>query len=134
MNDNKIMIMLSSINQKYNKIVPSMRKITLEEENEAIAKIDEYTNDQTIDNLIRLCIYLINMQIYTDGNSRTIFEFLNIELKKWKYKIDIDLVRLNYKYLRNFFPTVFLFENEEISVDDIDRIKRYIISEKDKIR
>ena len=64
------------IQARMEQIFTMVKAAIVKNTNEAIAKIDEYTNDQTIDNLIRLCIYLINMQIYTDGNSRTIFEFL----------------------------------------------------------
>lgn len=131
--DNEIIKVLSNINKKYNNIIPRESITDLSYQKEILDKINSYPSNMTIDNLIELCIYLFNYQIFTDGNSRTFYEFLDTRLNLLGYKIDFDMVRMEYDYLRKFFPVVYLFEDDEITMDDINKIKKFIVKDYKKV-
>ena len=66
------------INKKY---FPNGNNIRITNLEDVYLKLDEfYSKEFDLDKFIKLCIVLFNMQIFYDGNSRTIFEYLTIVL------------------------------------------------------
>lgn len=125
-----ILSILKFINRKYNEGNPQFRHFNDKEFNELVACINHFPlTDITVDGLIELCIYLFNFQIFTDGNSRTIYEFLCDRLSILGYHIDFDMVRREHQYLRSLFPQVSFNPKNEMDKDDIDKIKKYLVND-----
>lgn len=110
------------------KIIPEEDNIRInkEEINELCNKLNNfYSRDFNLDEFIKLCIILFNMQIFYDGNSRTILTYLVKVIDKYGYYIDIDMIKNNLTQLRSLFPTMYDL-NEELNENMIFRIKQFI--------
>ena len=82
-----------------------------------------------LDEFIKLCILLFNMQIFYDGNSRTIFTYLIRKLDEYGYNINVNNAKEELIELRRLFPTIYDL-NEEINDKTILRIKKYVYERK----
>ena len=119
----------------FNEILEINKKIISEEDNIRIDKdeINEvcnklntfYSRDFDLDEFIKLCIILFNMQIFYDGNSRTILTYLIKVIDRYGYYIDIDKAKDNLIELRRLFPTMYDL-NEELNENMIFKMKQFI--------
>lgn len=110
------------------KIIPEENNIRInkEEINEVCNKLNNFhSRDFNLDEFIKLCIVLFNMQIFYDGNSRTILTYLTKVIDKYGYYIDIDMIKNNLTQLRRLFPTMYDL-NEELNENMVFRIKQFI--------
>ena len=91
---------------------------------------DFYHQEFDIDEFIKLCIRLFNMQIFYDGNSRTMLNYLKIVLNRNGYDIDIKKATSGLIRLKAFFPVMYDL-NEEISDNEIFKIKQFTKEKKE---
>ena len=122
---------LVKINSNYNEFYD---KIRIKDENELniiYSRMNSfYTNKFDLDSFLNLCCYLFNRQIFTDGNSRTIFEYMKNELSNNGYSINFDDIKKDYSHLRSFFPLMYDM-NESLAKRDLIKLKKYIRLNKD---
>ena len=119
---------LLDINKKYIKDDDNIRITDLEE---VYFKLDEfYSKDFNIDEFIRLCIQLFNMQIFFDGNSRTILTYLIKVMNDNGYSFDIDRATNGLIKLKGLFPVMYDLD-EDIDDSDILKIKQFIKAKED---
>lgn len=90
-----------------------------------------YSSKFDLDEFIKLCILLFNMQIFYDGNSRTIIAYITKRLNDNGYCIDIPKATEGLILLKGFFPVMYDLD-EELDEKDIHGIKKYIIKKKVK--
>ena len=86
-----------------------------------------------LDEFIKLCILLFNMQIFYDGNSRTILAYLVKVIDKNGYAIDIEAATKGLIKLKGLFPSMYDL-NEELDYHEIEKIKENISKKKVKVR
>lgn len=117
----------------FDQLVNINRIITGEKNNIRIEKTDKicqildnfYSNDFNLEEFIKLCIILFNMQIFYDGNSRTIVTYLISVLDRFGYNIDINNATADLIKLKGLFPVMYDL-NEQLSDNEILKIKKYI--------
>lgn len=90
-----------------------------------------YSSKFDLDEFIKLCILLFNMQIFYDGNSRTIIAYITKTLNDNGYCIDIQKATEGLILLKGFFPVMYDLD-EELDEKDIHGIKKYIVKKKVK--
>lgn len=116
---------ICKINESYNRHVPKIRIEDKDLLREIYSKLNKfYSKDFNLDNFLKLCIYLFNCQIFYDGNSRTIFEYMWDVLYRNGYDILYDDIVNNYKILRKFFPAI--IDLDDIDDDDLNQVKKYV--------
>lgn len=117
----------------FDQLVNINRIIIGEKNNIRIEKTDKicqildnfYSNDFNLEEFIKLCIILFNMQIFYDGNSRTIVTYLISVLDRFGYNIDINNATADLIKLKGLFPVMYDL-NEQLSDNEILKIKKYI--------
>lgn len=90
-----------------------------------------YSSEFNLDEFIKLCIILFNMQIFYDGNSRTIITYIAKILNDNGYCIDVQKATEELILLKGFFPVMYDLD-EELDEKDINNIKKNIIKKKVK--
>jgi len=119
----------------FNEILEINKKIILEEDNirldkneisEVCNKLDTFYSRQfNLDEFIKLCIVLFNMQIFYDGNSRTILAYLTKVIDKYGYYIDADNATEGLIKLKGLFPVMYDL-NEELDETEVLKLKQFI--------
>ena len=108
----------------FNELI-QINKIFIKEENnvrldeEEIQKVCNklntfYSSAFNLDEFIKLCIVLFNMQIFYDGNSRTIITYITKILDDNGYCIDIEKAELDEKDIHNIKKYIFKKESKGI--------------------
>ena len=114
---------LIEINSRF---IKEDNNIRIENLQEAYSTLDNfYSREFDLDEFIKLCIKLFNMQIFYDGNSRTVFTYFIAVLNKYNYQVDVNKIANEITELRNFFPIIYNL-NETINDNMIFRIKKNI--------
>ena len=121
----------------FNELLEINRIITNDDNNVRIENLEEVyqlldtfnRRPFNLDEFIKLCILLFNMQIFYDGNSRTIFTYLIRKLDEYGYNINVNNAKEELIELRRLFPTIYDL-NEEINDKTILRIKKYVYERK----
>ena len=114
---------LIEINSRF---IKEDNNIRIENLQEVYSTLDNfYSREFNLDEFIKLCIKLFNMQIFYDGNSRTILTYLVKVIDKYGYKFDIDKATIGITALKAIFPVMYDL-NEEIDNNDILKLKKYI--------
>lgn len=114
---------LLAINKKYIGEVANIRINNLEDVYQKLNKF--YSKEFNLDEFIKLCIILFNMQIFYDGNSRTILEYFTNVIDNYGYSIDIAKATEGLIKLKGLFPVMYDI-NEELEDSEINKIKKYI--------
>ena len=65
------------------------------------------------------------MQIFYDGNSRTILEYLTTVIDRYGYSIDTLKATEGLIKLKGLFPVMYDI-NEKLDESEIDKIKKFI--------
>ena len=84
-----------------------------------------YSKPFNLEEFIKLCIKFFNMQIFHDGNFRTILKYLYVIIDRNNYNMDIDKMIQEHQELRDIFPVMYDL-NDEISDAEVHRITKYI--------
>ena len=114
---------LIEINSRF---IKEDNNIRIENLQEVYSTLDNfYSREFNLDEFIKLCIKLFNMQIFYDGNSRTVFTYFIEVLNKYNYQVDVNKIANEITELRNFFPIIYNL-NETINDNMIFRIKKNI--------
>ena len=114
---------LLEINKKY---FPDADNVRIDNLDEVYSKLDEfYSKEFNLDDFIKLCIQLFNMQIFFDGNSRTILTYLNMVIENNGYSFDIDKATNGLIKLKGLFPVMYDL-SDELDYKDIEKIKKFI--------
>ncbi len=123
------LLILSNINRKYNPTSNCFRIGDFNYINNLLDQFFEHKFD--INEFLNICTLLFNTQIFTDGNSRTIFDYMKIILSENGYRIDIDKIKKDYAHARVYFPIMYDL-NEKINEESIIKMKEYIIKDSNK--
>ncbi len=119
------------INQKFIKEDNNIRIDNFELE-EVYKKLDDfYKKEFNLEDFIKLCVILFNMQIFYDGNARTFFSYLTKIIGEHGYFIDIDKATEGLIKLKGFFPVMYDL-NEELDDNEIVRITQFISKKESK--
>ena len=86
-----------------------------------------------LDEFIKLCILLFNMQIFYDGNSRTVLAYLVKKIDKNGYTMDIETATKGLIKLKGLFPLMYDL-TEELDYHEIEKIRANISKKKVKVR
>lgn len=86
-----------------------------------------------LDEFIKLCILLFNMQIFYDGNSRTILTYLVKVIEKNGYTMNIETATKGLIKLKGLFPVMYDL-TEELDYQEIKKIKENITKKKVKVK
>ena len=84
-----------------------------------------YSNEFDLDEFLKLCTILFNMQIFFDGNSRTIIKYMIKKLDQNGYTFDLENATKNLIALKALFPTMYDL-HEQLDLDELHIIKKYI--------
>lgn len=125
----------------FNELFEINRIITNDDNNVRIENLEEVyqlldtfnRSPFNLDEFIKLCILLFNMQIFYDGNSRTILAYLIKVIDKNGYAIDIEAATKGLIKLKGLFPAMYDL-NEELDYHEIEKIKENISKKKAKVR
>ncbi len=125
----------------FNELLEINRIITNDDNNvrldnlEEVYKLLDNFNERPfdLDEFIKLCILLFNMQIFYDGNSRTILAYLVKVIEKNGYTMNIEAATKGLIKLKGLFPAMYDL-NEELDNNEILRIKNYIFKKESKGR
>lgn len=114
---------LLEINKKIISRNDNIRILDLED---VYSKLNEfYSKEFDLDKFIKLCIILFNMQIFYDGNSRTILTYLANVIDKYGYYIDTDKATEGLIKLKGLFPVMYDLK-EELDDIELSKIKQFI--------
>ena len=119
--------------QHFNELLKINKEIIFEEDNVRTEKLDEvyqmldnfYSKEFDLDEFIKLCIILFNMQLFYDGNSRTIITYFIKVINNQEYKFDYAKATDGLIKLKQLFPIMYDL-NEELDDYDIFKLKQYI--------
>lgn len=125
----------------FNELLEINRIITNDDNNVRIENLEEVyklldtfnKKPFNLDEFIKLCILLFNMQIFYDGNSRTILAYLVKLIDKNGYAIDIEAATKGLIKLKGLFPAMYDL-NEELDYHEIEKIKENISKKKVKVK
>ena len=109
-----------------NKIISRNDNIRILDLEDVYSKLNEfYCKEFDLDKFIKLCIILFNMQIFYDGNSRTILTYLANVINKYGYYIDTDKATEGLIKLKGLFPVMYDLK-EELDDIELSKIKQFI--------
>ena len=84
-----------------------------------------YSKEFDLDEFLKLCTILFNMQIFFDGNSRTIINYMTQKLEENGYIYDLENATKNIIALKAIFPTMYDL-NEPLDEAELENFKKYI--------
>ena len=116
------------------KIIPGNDNIRILDLEDVYSKLNDfYSKEFDLDEFIKLCIILFNMQIFYDGNSRTILTYLANVIDKHGYYIDTDKATEGLIKLKGLFPVMYDL-NEDLDGNEIFIIKQFIYKKNNRKR
>lgn len=116
------------------KIIPGNDNIRILDLEDVYSKLNDfYSKEFDLDEFIKLCIILFNMQIFYDGNSRTILTYLANVIDKYGYYIDTDKATEGLIKLKGLFPVMYDL-NEDLDGNEIFIIKQFIYKKNNRKR
>ena len=86
---------------------------------------DFYSKNFNLDSFIKLCIKLFNIQIFYDGNTRTILAYIAKVIDKYGYSFDYERATEGLVILNGLFPVLYDLD-EEINEKEVNKIKQFI--------
>ncbi len=84
-----------------------------------------YSKDFDLDEFLKLCTILFNMQIFFDGNSRTIISYMNKKLEENGYTFDQENATKGIIALKAIFPIMYDLD-EQLNEHELNKLKKYI--------
>lgn len=84
-----------------------------------------YSKEFDLDEFLNLCIILFNMQIFYDGNSRTITNYMIKKLEENGYIFELENATKGIIAMRAIFPVMYDL-NGPLNRYDIDKLKKHI--------
>ena len=84
-----------------------------------------YSKEFDLDEFLKLCTILFNMQIFFDGNSRTIINYMTQKLEENGYIYELENATKNIIALKAIFPTMYDL-NEPLDEADLEKLKKNI--------
>ena len=111
----------------FNELLEINKIITNDDDNVRLENLEEvnklldtfYSRDFDLDEFIKLCILLFNMQIFYDGNSRTILAYLVKVIEKNGYTMNIEAATKGLIKLKGLFPAMYDL-NEELDNNELE--------------
>lgn len=117
------LLILLQINKKYNQTSRHIRMGNFKNINNIMNEF--YENGFVLEKFLNLCTYLFNLQIFTDGNSRTIFEYMKNILYQNNYDVDFASIQKEYPILRTYFPIMYDL-NEKLDQLELLKMEKHI--------
>ena len=109
----------------YKKYFPNV-DIRIKDLTEVYKLLDTFYNkDFDLDEFLKLCTILFNMQIFYDGNSRTITSYMIKKLEENGYTFALEEAANEITELRVIFPTMYDLK-EPLNSSNLNRLKKYI--------
>lgn len=116
--------LLCDINSKYDHETPRIRysQDRLEAIIDRLNRLDD--EEFNLDKFLNLCVCIYNMQIFYDSNTRTMYDFIDIFLKKYNIIIDREKIIEKLNVYRAYFPPTYSMD-DEVSQKKLDEMKEY---------